>query len=77
MGDSCSFSYPEHENGTSELRVRIENQRLEMESLRKDLDRCRAALEAWQRYHENPDVYPVTEKAPWLLAEEALGLTKP
>lgn len=37
MGDSCSFSYPEHEDGTSERRVREENRRLALAGFRKVL----------------------------------------
>lgn len=37
MGDSCSFYYPEHEDGTSARRVREENRRLVIERFRKVL----------------------------------------
>jgi hypothetical protein len=30
------------------------------------------ALLAWKRYHEDPDAYPTSEKAPWGLMNEAL-----
>lgn len=35
----------------------------------------RKALEAYLQYDEDPDHYPMTVKAPWLLAEEALGIS--